>query len=155
MSRRHRRCYNTQDLLAWQPPQPVTAFLPEAIRAASLGAQLSKAISRALKECGKPRDKVAADMSEYLGAPLTQDMLNKYASEAAEDQIINVVRFIALIHVTRDRRLLQMVAGHFGWAVVEERHVEAIKLAALLEEREAMNRTIDATRKNLQAKGGL
>ncbi|NIX75417.1 DNA transposition protein [Microvirga terricola] len=155
MSRHRRRCPDTNDLLAWEAPQPVKAFQPETIRAASLGAQLSKAISRALKECGKTRDQVVKDMSSYLGSRLTEDMLNKYASEAAEDQIINVVRFIGLIHVTRDRRLLQMVASHFGWAVVEEKHVDAIKLAVMLEEREAMNRNIEATRRNLQSKGGL
>jgi len=119
-----------------------------------LGAQLSKAVSRALRECGKTREVVATDMGSYLGESVSQDMLNKYASEAAEEHVINVVRFIGLIHATKDRRLLQMIAAHFGWAVVEEKHVRAIELAAALEQREALNRDIEAMRRDIQNKGG-
>lgn len=155
MKRRLRRCPHTDNLLAWQAPQPVKAFEAETIRAASLGAQISKAVSRALKECGKTRDRVASDMGSYLGKTVSQDMLNKYASEAAEEHIINVVGFIALIHATRDQRLLQTIAEHFGWAVVEKKYVEAIELASLLEQREAVNREIDARRRTIQSKGGI
>lgn len=155
MSRRRRPCHDTGDLLAWAPPQPVKAFAPERVRAASLGATLARGVSEALKGAGRSRDQVAEEMSAYLGETVTTNVLDKYASEAAAEHVINIVRFIALIHATRDRRLLQLIAEQFDWAVVEQRHVDAIELAAQLEHRSELDRRIDATRRRLNAGGGL
>lgn len=153
MARRRNRCRDTDDLLAWVAPQPVKAFAPERVRAASLAATLSRGVSEALK--GRSREHVAQEMSAYLGAPVPANILDKYASEAAEEHVINVVRFVALIHATRSRELLQLIAEPFGWAVVEQRHLDAIELAAAIEERERLNAEIDATRKRLKSNGGL
>lgn len=153
--RRRRSCSNTPDLLSWQPPQPVRAFDAVTVRAASLAAQISKAIGLSLKSCGKTRDAVAAEMSSYLGELVSTTVLDKYASESAEAHIINVVRFISLIHATRDRRLLQLIADHFDWAVVEKRHLAAIDLAALLERKGDIDREIAARRAELQSTGAL
>lgn len=156
---RHRRrppsCSQTADLLAWQPVKPVRAFEPVAVRAASLGAQISKAIGLALKGCGKDRAAVAAEMSDYLGEAVSPAVLDKYSSESAESHIVNVVRFIGLIHATRDRRLLQLIADHFGWAVVEQKHLAAIELASLLEQKGELDKAIAARRQELQATGAL
>jgi hypothetical protein len=153
MSRRRSRCNTTDDLLSWVAPQPVKAFAPERVRAASLSATLSRGVSEALK--GRSRDQVAQEMSDYLGETISTNMLDKYASEAAAEHVVNMVRFIALIHATKDRRLLQLIAEPFGWSVVEQRHLDAIELAAALEERERLNGEIDAARKRLKSNGGL
>jgi hypothetical protein len=153
MSRRRSRCNTTDDLLSWVAPQPVKAFAPERVRAASLGATLSRGVSEALK--GRSRDQVAQAMSDYLGEVISTNMLDKYASEAAAEHVVNVVRFMALIYATKDRRLLQLIAEPFGWSVVEQRHLDAIELAAALEERERLNGEIDAARKRLKSNGGL
>ncbi|TVR06139.1 MAG: DNA transposition protein [Salinarimonadaceae bacterium] len=155
MTRRRSRCHDTDDLLAWQPPKPVRAFAPDRIRAASLAAQIARGVSEALKGSGRSRDQVAAEMSAYLGESVSTNILDKYASEAAEEHVINLVRFAALIHATRSRELLQMIAEPFGWAVVEQKHVDAIGLASALEERDRLNREIDARRRSLQQSGGL
>lgn len=155
MTRRRSRCHDTDDLLSWRPPQPVRSFAPERIRAASLAAQIARGVSEALRQAGRSRDQVAAEMSAYLGESVSANILDKYASEAAEEHVINLVRFAALIHATRSRELLQMLAEPFGWAVVEQRHVDAIGLASALEERERINREIDARRRSLQQSGGL
>lgn len=155
MTRRRSRCNVTDDLLAWQPPQPVKAFAPDRIRAASLAAQIARGVSEALRHAGRSRDQVAAEMSAYLGESVSTNILDKYASEAAEEHVINLVRFAALIHATRSRELLQMLADQFDWVVVEKRHVDAIELASALEERERLNREIDARRRSLQQSGGL
>lgn len=154
MSRR-RRCPETDDLLAWEPPQPVKAFARDRVRAASLAATIARGVSEALKSSDKSRDDVAKAMGEYLGETVSTNMLDKYASEAAEDHVINVVRFLGLVHATQSRELLQMLAEPFGWAVVEERHLDAIQLAAALEEREQLNRNIEAARQRLKHNGGL
>ncbi|MBF5095298.1 DNA transposition protein [Azospirillum sp. INR13] len=129
MSRR--RDTQTLDLLAWQPPEPVRAFPPEKVRAASLRSAVAKAVSLALKECGRDRDDVAQAMGEYLGEACPKTMLDAYASEAREEHVINVVRFIALMHATGDRRLLQLLAEPFGLAVIDARYLPAIEDALL------------------------
>lgn len=152
---KRRRCHDTGDLLSWAPPQPVKAFAPERIRAASLRAQISRGVSEALKRSGRSRDQVAQAMSAYLGEKVTTNTIDKYASEAAGEHVINLCRFIALIEATGSRELLQMIAAQFGWAVVEERHLDAIELASALEARAELDAAISATRRKLNQNGGL
>jgi len=70
-------------------------------------------------------------MSAYLGEDVSENMLNAYASEARDEHIISLVRLIALIHATRDRRPLELIASMFGWAVIERRHLPAIGVELL------------------------
>jgi len=143
------------DLFAWQPPKVVAAYAPEKVRAASLAASLSKAVSASLKECGKDREQVAREMAAYLGEAVSADMLDKYASEAAESHIINVVRFIGLVATTRDRRLLELIAAQFDWAVIERKYLPAIDYATLLEQRAEIDRAADSMRRTLKSTGVL
>lgn len=140
------------DLLGWQPEEAVEAFAPHTVRAASLAATVSKGISQALKACGRRREDVARLMSEFLDDTVSEAVLNAYASEAKSDHIINLVRFIALIEVTRDRRLLQLIAERMGWAVVDARYLSLIEIAQLEEHRSKVEKQIDAVRR--QAKRG-
>lgn len=156
MTRRRRPLSAEQgDLFSRPLPQVIEAFAPEKVRGASLSASLSKAVAAAMKECGKPRDQIARDMSGYLGEAVSPDVLDKYASEAAESHIINVVRFIGLIFATRDRRLLELIASHFDWAVIERKYLPAIGYAALLEQRAEIDRAADAMRRTLKTNGVL
>lgn len=150
-----RRPASHPDLFEWQPPKVVKAFAPEKVRAASLAASLSKAVSASLKECGKSRGQVAAEMARYLGEGVSEDMLDKYASEAAESHIINVVRFIGLIAATKDRRLLELIASAFDWAVIERKYLPAIEYAGLLERKAEIDRATDALRRSLKSDGVL
>lgn len=154
---RHPRPHRDQlDLLAhWQPSQTVAAFAPETVRGASLAVSLSKAVGQALKSSGRSREAAARLMSDYLDEPVSEAMLNAYASEARSEHIINVVRFIALLHVTRDRRLLELIAEMFGWAVVERRFLPAIEMAEAMEARARLDREIDARRYTLKKNGVL
>ena len=138
------------DLLGWAPSEPVVAFDPHTVRAASLAASISKAVSQSLKSCGRPREQVAERMSAYLAEQVSKTMLDAYASEARGEHIINVVRFIALIEATGDRRLLNFIAELFDWSVIERRYLPAIELAERLEKRAEMDREIDATRRALK-----
>lgn len=156
MARRPRPHRDQLDLLTdWQPSQTVAAFAPETVRGASLAVSLSKAVSHALKASGRSRQDAARLMSDYLDEPVSEAMLNAYASEARSEHIINVVRFVALLHVTRDRRLLELIAEMFGWAVVERRFLPAIEMAEAMEARARLDREIDARRYALKKNGVL
>ena len=92
------------DLLGWRaPPQPVAAFRPGAIQAPSMGGRLARAIAIALKDCGKTRAEVAALMTAHLGRPVSENMLDAYASQAREGHAISAERLAALVRATGDR----------------------------------------------------
>ena len=132
-------------LVDWTPSEPVERFDPVAVRAVSVAGRISKAVSAALK--GKNREAVAKAMSDYLREPFTKNMLDAYASEAREDHPIPATRLFALLAATRDRRLLQLFADDFGWAVVEDRHVHLIALAEVTERQAELGRQADALRR--------
>jgi len=139
----------TLDLLAWRPPEPpaVRYREPEAIRAASIAASFIRAMKLAEDFSGKSRDEIAAEMADYLGDGTTKNVLDQYMSEA-RDYTINVVRFLAFIHATRDFRLLSLLAAPFGLAVIEEKYLGAVEEAMCAAEIEALgNRKALARRK--------
>jgi hypothetical protein len=141
------------DLLAYT--SPVAAFEPSRVRGATLAATLAKAISAALKACGKSRDQVAHDLGEYLGDPLEKSTLDKWASEANEGYLPTIVRFIGLIHATKSRALLQVIADHFGWAVIDKKYLPAIEYAALSARKEELDRHLSAMKRDLRGSGVL
>ncbi len=143
------------DLLNWTPPQPVVRFPEEQVRAATFVARLSRAVSVALGECGLPRKEVATRMSAYLGETVSPTMLDAYASQARADHKISVPRFLALLHATRDRRLMELLAEPLGWAVIDRKHLPMIELAAVQEQRDELARRADALRRAARSGGAL
>lgn len=140
-------------LLDWQPSSPVAAFAPERVKASSLNRSISKAVAETLKSCGRTRAAVAEAMTDYLdGDPVTENVLNNYASEGRADFNINIVRLDALLAVSKDRRLLELLAARHGWAVIERRHLPAIEMAELMEHRTKTDQEIEFRRRLL--KGG-
>lgn len=143
------------DLLDWTPPAPVAAFAPEQVRGATLEARIARAVSVALQESKLTRDEIAARMSAWLGEKVSLNMLNAYASVARGDHSIGLSRFLALVQATGDRRLLELLAEMFGWAVIERRHLPLIEMAAVQERLDELHRTKDALRRQARAGGGL
>lgn len=143
MSRRPRRHPGrdprTPDLFDWQPPAMLRAFPAERIRAAGVRASVAKAIGLALRECGRTREQVADEIGAYLGEDISKNMLDAYASESRADHVINIVRFLALVHATRDFRLLQLLAEPFGLAVIDDRYLPAIEDAMYAEQIETLS----------------
>lgn len=152
MSRRARDPY-TKDLLAWQPPEPVVRFAPDQVRAASVDQQLCKAMKVALFDSKLDRDWVAARMSDFLGERISLAMLNAYVSPARDTHQISVVRFLALVHVTQDRRLLELLADPMGWSVVDERYADVIAEVELAEKREEIDRQLTVRRMKRRSGG--
>jgi len=141
-----RRDPYTADLLSWQPQAPIDRFDPQDVRGATLTAQLCKAMSLTLRESPESREHIAAEMSRYLGKHVSPHMLNAYVSAGRDDHTINVERFIALIHATRDRRLLELIAELFGWVVVDAKYLDVIQEAELAEKREEIDRQLALAR---------
>lgn len=153
MTRRSSRDPYTRDLLDWQPPQPVVRFEPDQVRAASLDQKLCKAMALALKDCPWDRAVIADRMSAYLGERISLSMLNAYVSPARDTHQIGVLRFMALVHVTQDRRLLELLADQFGWCVVDERYADAIAEVELAEKAEEISRQLQLTRMKRRSGG--
>ena len=128
------------DLFDWKPPEPVARFDAHAVRAADLKAVISRAVAATLRDTELPRDVIARRMSVYLGERISRYALDAYASQGRTDRPISVPRFCALIHVTGDRRLLQVVADLFGWVAVESSCLTMIELAAITRQRQLLAR---------------
>lgn len=139
---------NTLDLFRdWKPPMVASRFEPGSITGNRLASRISRAIARALKDCGKDRMTVAAQMSEQLGTRISKEMLEAYASEAKTGNNITVERFVALIHATGKTELLGFLADDFDMAVVPRRYENVIELA-LIEEHQRM---VETRKRTLQA----
>lgn len=142
----------TLELLDWEPPALAPRFDEKAVRAASLRSRISKAVAEALKDCGRSRDEVAAEMSAFLGEEVGKNMLDAYASEARDDHTISYLRLIALARVTGEVRLLQVGAEPLDHSVVADRYLGAIEDAML----EDKKKEIDQRQKHVRRvwKGG-
>ncbi len=140
------------NLLDWTPPEPVARFDDAQVRAATIAGRLCRAVSVALRDCDMPRAEVAKRMSAFLGSEVPKNMLDAYASVQREDRMISVLRLIALLHATRDRRLLELIAELFGWTVIERKYLPLIELAAVQDKRDELARQADVLRR--QARGG-
>jgi hypothetical protein len=92
-------------------------------------------------------------MSEFLGERVSKAMLDAYVSPARGAHNITVTRFVALIHVTQDRRLLELLADLMGWCVVDERYAEAIREVELAEKRDEIERQLTLTRMKRRSGG--
>jgi hypothetical protein len=145
------------DLLRdWEPPAATVRFDAEKVRAATLPHLICRAVSAALKDTDLSRESVAKRMSEFLGGdPVTVNMLNAYASPAREEHSISMARFVALLHATRDRRLLELLAEPLGWAVIEQKYLPMIELAAVTERQRELSQHANALRRKATQGGAL
>ena len=106
-------CPHTLDIFAYQPPPVVNTYDEVKVRAASFKNRIAKTVFTTLKECGMTREKIAKGMTEYLGEEVTKNMLDAYASQGLEEYSISVHRLLALVHVTGDMRILQVMVEPF------------------------------------------
>lgn len=128
----------TSDLFSWEPPPVVVGYSEEVSGRGELQNRIARLISRALRDArddGKSRSQVAQELGQELGRNVSEDMLDKWASEASEAHRIPLDAFIALIRVTGANQLLGFVPEMFGFVVVEKKY-EAIIELQLLEEHE-------------------
>lgn len=146
------------DLLDWTPPEVVAAYAPERVRGATLEARFARAISETLADAkarGLEREVVAQRMGAFLGERVSTNMLNAYSSVARTEHSIGLPRLLALLSVTGDRRLLEMIAAELGWAVVDRKYLPLIELAAVQEQEQRLARHARQLRRAAIAGGAL
>ncbi|MBZ4022164.1 hypothetical protein CKO11_06800 [Rhodobacter sp. TJ_12] len=122
----------TKDLFEWQPPKVALGYSADVIGRGRLDSKIARIIAHALRDArdsGLNRARVAREMADYLGRPVSEAILNKWASEGSDEHRIPLDAFVALVHVTGARDLLGFVPGEFGLTVIEDEY------AALIEER--------------------
>ncbi|ANK79418.1 MAG: hypothetical protein TEF_00395 [Rhizobiales bacterium NRL2] len=142
-----RRDQQTMDLFAWEPPKLVARYDEQRVRAADLRIRIARAISETLNDCDLDRSEVAKAMSEWLGEPVSKSTLDAYASPAKEEHTISYLRLMALVHVTGDRRLLQIAAEPLGWSVIEDRWLPWVEVGQLADAKEDLDRHYDMARR--------
>lgn len=150
---RDRRDTLTPDLLDWRPPEPAVRFDEDRVRGATLNARVCRAMAAALEECAASRGEVVERMGAYLGETVSKPMLDAYVSEARDTHTINIVRFAALVHATRDWRLLSLLPELFGFAVVDERYVSLIRAARMREKAAELDRLAEAEERRARGIG--
>ncbi len=122
---------NTADLLSWTPPDVHVTYDEQVAGRGRLDNKVARLIGRALQEAkelhGLTRSHVVARMGEFLGRRISEEMLNKWASEATDNRI-PLVAFIALIEATKADQLLGFVPEQFDHIVVPEKYRGIIEL---------------------------
>lgn len=145
-----RRDTLTHDLFDWQPPKVAAGYEDDVAGRGALDNRISRTVSRALRDArenGMSRTEIADTMGRYLGRSVSEDMLNKWSSEAATHRI-TLDAFVALIEATGALDLLGFVPSRFGYVAVPERYSDLIELN-LIEEHE---RTVAQRRQALEAR---
>lgn len=149
----------TLDLLSWEPPAPPPSPAlryeqPDAIRAASMRSQFLRGMKLAEEDSGLGREQIAEAMAAYLGEDVSKSVLDQYMSESRADYTINVIRFLAFIHATKDYRLLSLLAEPFGLAIIEKRWLGAVEEARLAKDMEALEQQRRDARRRWTTGGG-
>ena len=153
-----RRAGDQLELLGWEAPRAAVAFDPELVRAHGLRESLCRAITAALKDAagaGRSRADIAEAMGQFLGATISKAILDAYASQGREDHTISLLRFVALVHATGDRRLLELLAEPMGWTVIERRYLPMIELASVQARQDELRHIAEALRRRARAEGAL
>ena len=128
----------TPDLFAWEPPKVAVGYGEDVTGRGALDNRISRAIGRALKDAkerGQSRDAIAKRMSTYLGRAISEDMLNKWASEASDTHRITLEAFIAMIDATEAHDLMGLVVSGFGFVAVPQQYKDLIEFN-MIEEHE-------------------
>lgn len=149
--KRRERDSRTLDLLSWAPPIAAPAFDEHRIQAATLRDRIARAVTEILADTALSRERIAKDMTAYLGEPVSKPMLDQYASQARTDQSISMVRAVGLMRATGDARHLQAALDGSDYVVIQRRYLPAIEEAVLREKIEEMESLADRARREWKA----
>ena len=134
----------TLDLFEWEPP--IIEHVETDVRSASFRGRLSRAISATLKECGIDRAAVTEAMTALLGAPVTEHVLNRAASESSEEHMLNPERLWALCRVTNDWRPIAVFLEGSDKVIIDKIFLGAVREAMATAEIERLEKVKRAAR---------
>lgn len=142
---------NARDVFSWELPQVAVGYSDEVAGKGPMQNRIARLVSRALRDArderGMARADIARRMTDELGRKVSEDILDKWSSEASEAHRIPLDAFIALVAVTGASELLGFVPGLMGFVVVPKRYKAFIELQ-LLEDHE---RDLAAHKARIQA----
>lgn len=121
----------TNDLLSWEPPVVAVGYTADVAGKGDLQNKIARLVSRALRDAredGVSRPTISVRMAEELGRSVSDDMLDKWASEAAEQHRIPLDAFIALVKATEAYDLLGFIPAMFGFIVVPKKFKGLVEL---------------------------
>lgn len=140
------RCSPQLDLIDWlnalpAPELTLPALPADVSRRNSFYSRHIGVLKLALD--GRDRAEVADGMSRFLGDDtVTENYLNAAVSEARPSHVLNSVRYGALVHTTRDPRLVAVYADLIGHVVVPSTLVPFIRVGIALQEQEEAKRRL-------------
>lgn len=100
--------------------------------------EIAHAMGEAVKECVKDRPQIAADMTRLLGREVSLDTLNKYTSEASENNIPNIETAIAFDAATGQLGIINLYAEKLGCRVLPGKEVLKYELGICEQEKSAI-----------------
>lgn len=113
----------------WTPPAVAVRFEGQRPAQVPLAQRVSRLVAQTLRECGLERAEVARRMSAILGVEVSEHILDRYASEAADTHNIPLYRAFALAEATGDMRLIGTGLAPLGYVVIAKRYEAAIRVA--------------------------
>lgn len=98
---------------------------------ASLNLDLAvrKALSAAIRNCGKSRPQIAEDMSRLMGQGISVAILDAFTAESKPAHRFPAAWLAAFCVVTRDTRVLATIVEHAGGKLVTSEEAMLIELA--------------------------
>jgi hypothetical protein len=131
----------TLDLFREFTPEPVVARYDEQlVRAGNERGRVARAVAAALRSQDDRRAEIAREMSEYLGERVSEPMLNRYASQGAEDHAIPAHRLIALAVITGDARLINALLADTGLIAIAAKYEALIRREMLRDAKARLER---------------
>ena len=121
-----RRDSTTLDLFEWNPP--VIAHDDAQVRSNTFRGRVSRAVSTTLSECGMSRGEVAAAMAA-AGVPVSENVLNRAASESDDEHMLGIERLWALCRVTGDWRPIAVMLDGSDKVVIDRKYLGAVREA--------------------------
>ena len=113
----------------------------------NMGARVREGLATALKSVPLKRWEVAGRMSEYIGAEITESMLNSWTADSKEGHRFPLEYIAAFCWATGDYTVMDLVARGCGCHLTKGREVVLLQMARL----DDMQRKIEKEREQMLA----
>ena len=121
-----------------------------------LGLRIKDAIAEAIKGSGLKRYAIAGQMSEMLGAEITESMLNAYTAESKEGYRMPAEYIPAFCKIVKDYMVLDVLVAASGCRMIKSEDAYYLEMGRLQAVEKAAHRKHVALAKELKkVKGSL
>lgn len=142
----------TLDLLNWEPPTVAQRFDRDRVRGHSDRVRVARAVSEAIRESGRSRDDIHADMVAHLGHPYGRHAFDRCTAPSADSHEFTVSKLIAFLRVVPDLRVVNALLEGTEWVAIPTRYLAAVEEAICDDQMEQLEARKKAARRTW--KGG-